>query len=362
MTDAQKPFRVLSLDGGRFRGLYTATLLHTLSKRFATRNSDHLDIGKAFDLIVGTSTGGILACGLAVGLPLQHIVDIYVQNGTNIFSDPMPSKLGKYELCLGWGKRNRRKPSCNADALRQVLTNSFGTKTIESVYNEREIALCIPSIDAETHNPWVFKTPHHSGKTRDNNYPLVEVCLATSAAPIYFPIHKCSSPDNKAGKQFFVDGGLWANNPILVGLTEALTLTTNEQDIEIVSVGTLPTPVGSVIKNTHKGIKDWLYGTEILLLSMDAQASGFDYIAHFIANSLPQKCTVHRIDKNKVCPSPDQAKHLAMDNASNDNIQVLTKMAESAADRIHGEEMSALSRGESSVVADIFSNLEPIGE
>ncbi len=93
MVDNEKrPFRVLCLDSGGMRGLYTDALLDTLIKR--ERSNEIVDAGKAFDLIVGTSTGGILAMGLAYGLPLQDIVDLYRQQGANIFPNPTPSQNG----------------------------------------------------------------------------------------------------------------------------------------------------------------------------------------------------------------------------------------------------------------------------
>lgn len=355
-TEQKNVFRVLSIDGGGFRGLYTATLLNTLTKRFSENSNVPLDIGKKFDLIVGTSTGGILSCALAAGIPITEIIDIYVSHGKEIFTDPQPEN--KLKL-LFWGCRNKRKNSCNADKLKEILKNTFNDTTIKQAYIKRNIAVCIPTIDVVTHHPWVFKTPHNKGKNRDDNYSLVDVCMATSAAPIYFPIHTCASPDNSAGKQFFVDGGLWANNPVLIGIAEALQID-KDKEIEIISIGTLPAPVGSVIHKANRGLLDWKFGAEALLLGMDAQASGYDYTAQFLATSLSRKCTVTRIDKNKICPSPDQAKCLAMDAADDCNMTVLIKLAESAADRIHGEEMAKINKGEPSIIANIFQNLSPL--
>src|SRR6516225_3389825 len=91
MTDGLPPFRVLSLDGGGMRGTYTATYLDKVADTFAKRrNVGALDIGAGFDLIVGTSTGGIIAAALATGVPLADIVALYVENGAAIFSRPLP--------------------------------------------------------------------------------------------------------------------------------------------------------------------------------------------------------------------------------------------------------------------------------
>jgi predicted acylesterase/phospholipase RssA len=116
--DAQKPFRVLSLDGGGMRGLYTAVVLETLAMHFARKReprADSLDIGKGFDLIVGTSTGGILACSLAFGLPLSKLADLYRVEGPKIFTDPMPDNDDTLKL-VRWLLRNRKKAANKDDA------------------------------------------------------------------------------------------------------------------------------------------------------------------------------------------------------------------------------------------------------
>ena len=81
-----KPLRVLSLDGGGMRGTYTTTYLDRVANAFATRRGvEALDIGAAFDLVVGTSTGGIVACALAAGIPLSEITELYVEHGPKTF-------------------------------------------------------------------------------------------------------------------------------------------------------------------------------------------------------------------------------------------------------------------------------------
>src|SRR5690348_14799412 len=86
MPAADKPYRVLSLDGGGTRGIYTAAFLDRLVTQFArTRNVESLDLGKGFDLITGTSTGAIVGCALAVGQPMGGIVKMYRDHGRQIF-------------------------------------------------------------------------------------------------------------------------------------------------------------------------------------------------------------------------------------------------------------------------------------
>src|SRR5215472_8002257 len=89
-----RSLRVLSLDGGGMRGTYTATYLDRVASTFAKRRGlEALDIGAAFDLIVGTSTGGIIACALAKGIPLSEVVTLYQEQGRQIFTKPLPTGL-----------------------------------------------------------------------------------------------------------------------------------------------------------------------------------------------------------------------------------------------------------------------------
>ena len=154
MQISQKPYRVLTIDGGGMRGLYSATVIDTLARRFARKTgNDTLDIGKGFDLIAGTSTGGILACALAKGVSTQELIKLYRQEGANIFQDPVPEKKW-----LRWAWRNRNKPANNAEHLCKCLKKHFGDDTLASVYKARKIGLCIPTVNMATHKPWVFKT------------------------------------------------------------------------------------------------------------------------------------------------------------------------------------------------------------
>src|SRR5688572_25354452 len=83
-------YRVLSLDGGGMRGLYTATVLKTIAAHFTRPSESPPDIGKGFDLITGTSTGGILACALAQGVSIDRVIDFYRKEGPKIFRHPVP--------------------------------------------------------------------------------------------------------------------------------------------------------------------------------------------------------------------------------------------------------------------------------
>src|SRR5712691_11490075 len=137
MTREAPPFRVLSLDGGGMRGTYTATYLDRVASGFAQRRGvAMLDIGAAFDLIVGTSTGGIIAAALATGVPLQDIVALYAENGAAIFSRPLPDDVfGAFVDML----KRPRALAAGTQALRAALAKKLGSKTLGQIYAERGI-------------------------------------------------------------------------------------------------------------------------------------------------------------------------------------------------------------------------------
>ena len=327
---SSKPFRVLSLDGGGMRGLYTATVLDTVAKHFASRRAvESLDIGKGFDLIVGTSTGGILAAALAHGQPLRKVIDLYRIEGAKIFTDPMPDTAERFNL-IRWLWRNKSKASNHNGHLKSVLTNFFQSETLGQMYQRRGISLCIPSVKAEQQTTKVFKTPHNSRLTFDAGYRLVDVCLATSAAPIFLPL--VDVPDPMAVGQNFVyaDGGLWANNPVLVGILEALEMTaSSKRPIQVLSVSTCPAPEGELIKpgNENFGFMQWRAGTKIVSLSLNAQAAGCEYMARLFQERLRElgrDITVTRLRSSSL--SADQMRWMRLDAASPAALRALSQL------------------------------------
>ncbi len=370
------PYRVLSLDGGGMRGLYTASVLRTLAKLFSKdchtnngkysdtdenedKNTDK-DIGKGFDLIVGTSTGGILACALAMGIPIQKIIELYSEKGSKIFTTPFPRKCLIKKII--WVCKHKAKPANSGKTLKQVLDNIFGDETVGEMYSERKIAICIPAINLVTHKPRIFKTPHNPNNCADNNRKLADICLATSAAPILFPIACTPSPDGREDdKENFVDGGLWMNNPTLVGLIEALHYS-NGRKIEIVSVGTCSPPAGEMglsEKEVNKGIFYWKGGIGPMELSMNAQLHGSEYITDFLANSL-NKLYKNSFDKHinierlhQSPPSAEQAESLNLDQSNKKTCQLLRNLGTEDGKHIYGE----INRNNNNIIKSIFTNL-----
>ena len=154
MVSAPPPYRVLSLDGGGMRGTYTATYLDQVARTFARRRGvETLDIGAGFDLIVGTSTGGIIACGLAKGVPLQKVVDLYRVHGPAIFKRRLPDGFN-LRLIADWLKRPAALTEGDA-ALRNALQDVLEDTTIGDIYKQRGIALAITAVEMSQHRAWV---------------------------------------------------------------------------------------------------------------------------------------------------------------------------------------------------------------
>ena len=280
-----KPYRVLSLDGGGMRGIYTAAFLARLTDQFGRiRGEPALDLGCGFDLITGTSTGAIVGCALAIGRPMAEIVDLYREHGSKIF----PHRIAGRGSAIFRAMRGNRYVRAGDKALRRTLEAVLGDTTMLDVYRGRGISLCVPAVLMSEHRAWVFKKTPCSG-VRDENYPLVDVCMATSAAPIYRSLAAIGDPNTSGGpKQVFADGGLWANNPILVGLVDALTIAAPDRPIEIFSLGTCPRPVGDHFDagSEHRSMLDWSLGADVAPLSISAQEFAFDHMARLLANAI----------------------------------------------------------------------------
>ena len=217
-----RPFRILSIDGGGIRGVYPAAFLAGLERRYLGGES----VARYFDLIAGTSTGGILAMGLGAGITAAGLRDLYVHRGCEIFPPIMPRGLEGFlrwfrSACQVFKYRYDRK------ALKEILQETLGDRKL----GEAQTRLCIPSFDGRYGEVYIFKTPHHPDFRKDARESMTKVAEATSAAPTFFrPLED--------GGYTFVDGGVWANNPIMIGLVDALTCFTVEaEQVRILSLG-----------------------------------------------------------------------------------------------------------------------------
>ena len=352
----RKPYRVLSLDGGGMRGTYTATYLAKLCEAYSTRRgTGPLDLGAAFDLITGTSTGGIIACALAKGVPLSEVVELYRKHGPAIFSRPVPSGL------MGIPGDLRRRPAAlasGAAALRKALEQRLQATTVGEVWTERRIALSVPAVEISQHRAWVFKTPHlPDSNHRDDNTSLVDVCMATTAAPIFRSMSALAYEDGAGkGRRVFVDGGLWANNPVLVGLIDALDMTEPGQEIQVFCLGTCPMPAGERIKagELDRGLREWVFGSKAAELSIDAQQFAFDHMALKIARHVGRPCSIVRFPSQKVPAT--LLPYLGLDDTRDEAMDALIDQARTDADMTNSKCAYRATDREADLICQLFES------
>ena len=210
----EKPFKILALDGGGVRGIYSAQLLARVEQSFGTQ------IKVCFDLIAGTSTGSIVAGAAAIGIPMQEIVQLFESEAPHIF----PKKWH----CLSGLSRSKY----STKKLKAVLEKHLPETTLGQI----PTPLMITSSDITTGGICVFKSNYMEklGKPyyRDKEVRLRDAILASCAAPSFFdPV--------KVDNYLLADGGLWANNPSILCLTEALSkFRKNIDEVKILSIGT----------------------------------------------------------------------------------------------------------------------------
>lgn len=354
----ENSFRILSLDGGGVRGLYTISLLHSVASHFATVagrvDKNGYDVGKRFDLIAGTSTGGILACGLAAGKTTSELTHLYNTIAENVFVDPQPT--GKRAL-VWWAWKNRHKAANSPDPLCRALTEAFGAEaTLGTTYAQRHIALCVPACRNLDWSPKVFKTPHCLEYTRDKDVTLVDVSLATSAAPTFLPIAEIQETPTEKGR--FVDGGLWANNPSTIALIEALEILSANNDgrgIELLSVGTSGGPSGEAPgSGTDQGVIEWRFGAEAANMSIGVQGGGYHQISRRLARLLSASGRHVRYGRiPNPALTPEQAAELRLDKATQTARRLLRQLGDAQAQLIESECANSSELGQ--IVQSIFS-------
>ncbi len=201
MSD-DKAFRILALSGGGYLGLYSAAVLAAIEAQAGE------PIGRRFDLIAGTSVGGIIAAAVAFELPLAWLVDFFVEQGAEIFSArAKPSGAVGRLMDLS---RSVLGPKYSNNALRGALAERLGAATFAEALHP----FVLPAVNVKRSLTKVFKTPHANASRGDEHVCVADAVLAACAAPAYFP-------SVAIGDALYADGGLFAVAPDQVALHEA---------------------------------------------------------------------------------------------------------------------------------------------
>jgi uncharacterized protein len=227
-------FRILSVDGGGMRGLIPALVIADLERRLQEGAGADARAADYFHMFAGTSTGGLVALSLTVpDLPSRPdrplitaatLADLYTTDGPRIFHR---SLLQKLRTLWGW-----IGPKYTLEPLEEAVTNRLGT-TATLADELRE--LVVTAYDMTDREPYFFE--RWRAREEAGSEPIVDAALATSAAPTYFPSHEV---DGHA----LVDGGVFAPNPAIAAIVEALERRGDEphhldmDDLLVVSIGT----------------------------------------------------------------------------------------------------------------------------
>jgi len=218
--------KVLSIDGGGIRGIIPATVLVAIEKMTGRPTAE------LFDLIAGTSTGGIITLGLTKpgqdGKPqykAQDLLDLYTTDGKDIFHRSEEYKIFSLD--------GLNRPKYPADGINSTLEKYFDTAQLKDAL--KPVLVC--SYDIKNRRPKLFRQTR-AAKNPARNFYMKDVARATSAAPTYFPAARITSVDGSTVHEL-VDGGVYINNPAVSALTEAMATHGGEDsDYLVISLGT----------------------------------------------------------------------------------------------------------------------------
>ena len=255
-------YRILSFDGGGIRGLVTLALLKRLESQIP-------NLIKGADLLAGTSTGGIIALGLAAGKSVDEMIALYRDNGSKILDDSWWDDLRDLGGLAGadYDQKN----------LGKILTGLFPDTKLKDLGKR----VLIPSFNLDDGDPdatkrtWGPKFFHNfPGTDSDGEELVVDVALDTSAAPTYFPTHGT-----------YIDGGVVANNPSLAAVAQTQDTRNTDPvpalgDIFLLSLGTGVNLSYVKGKNLDWGLAQW--AKPLVSLLLDASMGIADYQCRYL--------------------------------------------------------------------------------
>ncbi len=315
-----KKLRILSIDGGGIKGLIPAQILLSLEEMLKEKSGNpNAKIGDYFDLIAGTSTGGLLACLLLTPddnnpnspkYSAKDLVSLYKNEGQAIFAKSLTQNV----TSMG-GLFDEKY---QAKALEQIIQKKVGDLRLSQLLKP----CLITSYNMSTRET-VFFTQHSAAQGRDHDFMVSTVARATSAAPVYFEAALGETVDGV--QDAFIDGGVFANNPAMCAYVEASKLgQMNPANMMILSLGT-----GKFEKTyEHAEVKDWgvlSWAKPLLNILMASSAETVDYQLKQIFKAAQSKSHYLRIQ-----PMISE-ESTAMDDVSSENMRQLVRTGLNAA-------------------------------
>ena len=302
--------RVLSIDGGGIRGVIPATVLAEIETRTQAR------IAELFDLIAGTSTGGVIALGLVKPssddetrpqFAASELVDLYEKEGHRIFARSPWHHLVALDNLLD--------EKYESAGIESVLKQYFGDVPLSKAVTET----LITSYELETRDPWFFARHKALDDPATSDFPMRFVARATSAAPTYFEPEQLTKPKPHGA---LVDGGVYANNPAMCAYVEAKKLHPGAEEVLVVSLGT-----GQHTRPIlYKEAKDWglaHWAKPILDVVFDGVSDTVDHQMKILCRDSDEGDPRYYRYQTELNIGSDD-----MDNATRTNIAALKQKAE----------------------------------
>ncbi len=298
-------YRILSIDGGGIRGLIPALVLAEIEAR-AER-----PVHRLFDMVAGTSTGGILGLGLTVPTPdkqtpysARALVGFYETHGPTIFDGGLWNSI-----------RTLAAAKYPEAPLENVLKEFFGGRML----SEALLPLIVCGYEIERRTPWFFKRRGARNSPETHDFQAWRVARSTSAAPTYFRPHRINASTEH---DYFglVDGGVFANNPSMCALVEAMSRGAVLDEIALVSLGTGNATGRIPLKKARKwGLMGW--APRILDMALSGVSDTVDYQLQQLLGGDDQPGHYVRLQP-RLCDENE-----ALDNAATDNLRDLRTLA-----------------------------------
>lgn len=278
-------FRILSVDGGGIRGLISVLVIEEIERRLGAKLGREARMAEYFHLFAGTSTGGLIALALTSPKDVSagELASFYVDDGPRIFHRGLGHELGSL-----WGLSG---PKYSLAPLREAVERRLGKSKVSEATRD----LLVTSYDMTHSEPYFFKR-WRALENPARNLPIAEAALATSAAPTYFPSHGLKDPRGQ-DERALVDGGVFAANPSVAAVAEALGRQSDEpagltpDELFLVSIGTGEFETGFSQREVGKwGKLGWVTGGDeppILGAMLGGASDGADYWAHMLLNHAP---------------------------------------------------------------------------
>ncbi|MEX2115293.1 MAG: CBASS cGAMP-activated phospholipase [Bacteroidota bacterium] len=327
-----KTFNILTIDGGGIRGVFPAKFLANFEERLVELKYPKTHIYEHFDFISGTSTGGIIAIALALGIPAKEIHGLYMEHAAAIFGNRQP-----------WWKRvsySRYQSAILEEKVRQTFKNHFNG--VDPRLRDVKVPVCVPIFDLLEGKPSVLKSKYHGRFNKDYHIPAYQAALATSAAPTFFDPYSNSYEriDSQSIESFSnkVDGGIFANNPTLLALIEVQKgFGKRLNQLRILSIGTGSRKYSDANTREKWGFSYWFGRRRIIDLFMQSQSQHTSSLLSLLQKGI-DRSEQENFKYLRIDAAFDSDFDVALDETDPDKLRALSEKA-SLEFQMHGNEV-----------------------